>query len=44
MLVNNAGVLDPGPDISGTSVENFEHHYRVNQLGVFLGCVRWPGR
>jgi 3alpha(or 20beta)-hydroxysteroid dehydrogenase len=37
VLVNNAGVLDPGPDISGTSVENFEHHYRVNQLGVFLG-------
>jgi 3alpha(or 20beta)-hydroxysteroid dehydrogenase len=37
VLVNNAGVLDPGPDISGTSVENFERHYRVNQLGVFLG-------
>jgi 3alpha(or 20beta)-hydroxysteroid dehydrogenase len=37
LLVNNAGVLDPGPDISGTSVENFERHYRVNQLGVFLG-------
>jgi 3alpha(or 20beta)-hydroxysteroid dehydrogenase len=37
VLVNNAGVLDPGPDISGTSVESFEHHYRVNQLGVFLG-------
>jgi 3alpha(or 20beta)-hydroxysteroid dehydrogenase len=37
LLVNNAGVLDPGPDISETSVENFERHYRVNQLGVFLG-------
>jgi 3alpha(or 20beta)-hydroxysteroid dehydrogenase len=37
LLVNNAGILDPGPDISETSVENFEKHYRVNQLGVFLG-------
>ncbi|MFV9452675.1 SDR family NAD(P)-dependent oxidoreductase [Rhodococcus sp. NM-2] len=37
ILVNNAGVLDPGHDISETSVENFERHYRVNQLGVFLG-------
>jgi 3alpha(or 20beta)-hydroxysteroid dehydrogenase len=37
LLVNNAGVLDPGRDISETSRENFERHYRVNQLGVFLG-------
>lgn len=37
LLVNNAGVLDPGPDISETSVANFDRHYRVNQLGVFLG-------
>jgi 3alpha(or 20beta)-hydroxysteroid dehydrogenase len=37
VLVNNAGVLDPGPDISETTVENFDRHYRVNQLGVFLG-------
>ncbi len=37
LLVNNAGVLDPGPDISETSMENFDRHYRVNQLGVFLG-------
>lgn len=37
VLVNNAGVLDPGPDISGTPLENFDRHYRVNQLGVFLG-------
>jgi 3alpha(or 20beta)-hydroxysteroid dehydrogenase len=36
-LVNNAGILDPGPDVSETPVENFERHYRVNQLGVFLG-------
>ncbi|BBF99629.1 MULTISPECIES: SDR family NAD(P)-dependent oxidoreductase [Pseudonocardia] len=37
VLVNNAGILDPGSDISGTSVDNFDRHYRVNQLGVFLG-------
>ncbi|SFN59395.1 3alpha(or 20beta)-hydroxysteroid dehydrogenase [Pseudonocardia ammonioxydans] len=37
LLVNNAGVLDPGHDISETSVDNFDRHYRVNQLGVFLG-------
>src|SRR5690606_2507443 len=35
-LVNNAGIYDPAP-IEGTSVENFERHYRVNQLGPFLG-------
>lgn len=37
LLVNNAGILDPGHDISETSVDNFDRHYRVNQLGVFLG-------
>lgn len=37
ILVNNAGILDPGHDVSETTVENFERHYRVNQLGVFLG-------
>ena len=37
LLVNNAGILDPGHDVGGTSVENFDRHYRVNQLGVFLG-------
>jgi 3alpha(or 20beta)-hydroxysteroid dehydrogenase len=37
LLVNNAGILDSGADITATSVENFERHYRVNQLGVFLG-------
>lgn len=37
LLVNNAGVLDSGHDICETSVENFDRHYRVNQLGVFLG-------
>lgn len=37
LLVNNAGVLDPGADISMTTLANFDRHYRVNQLGVFLG-------
>ncbi len=35
-LVNNAGIYDPHP-IGGTSAENFDRHYRVNQLGAFLG-------
>lgn len=35
-LINNAGIYDPAP-IEGTSAENFERHYRVNQLGPFLG-------
>jgi len=35
-LVNNAGIYDPAP-IDATSVENFDRHYRVNQLGPFLG-------
>ncbi len=36
ILVNNAGVFHPGP-LEETSVESFDLHYRVNQLGVFLG-------
>lgn len=35
-LVNNAGIYDPSP-IGGTSMESFDRHYRVNQLGPFLG-------
>ncbi|ANN67148.1 SDR family NAD(P)-dependent oxidoreductase [Bordetella bronchialis] len=35
-LVNNAGIYDPAP-IGETSAENFDRHYRVNQLGPFLG-------
>lgn len=37
LLVNNAGILDPAGDIASTSPENFERHFRTNQLGVFLG-------
>lgn len=37
LLVNNARILDPAGDISSTSPENFERHFRTNQLGVFLG-------
>ncbi len=44
VLVNNAGVLDSGDDITETSVENFDRHYRVNQLGVFLGIRSVAGR
>ena len=36
-LVNNAGIYKPEGDIENTSPENFNSHYRVNQLGVFLG-------
>ncbi|MDH3274745.1 MAG: glucose 1-dehydrogenase [Gammaproteobacteria bacterium] len=36
ILVNNAGVYRPA-DIAQTSVADFDMHYRVNQLGVFLG-------
>jgi 3alpha(or 20beta)-hydroxysteroid dehydrogenase len=36
ILVNNAGVFHPAA-LGETSVESFELHYRVNQLGVFLG-------
>ncbi|WP_244193778.1 SDR family NAD(P)-dependent oxidoreductase [Bordetella genomosp. 12] len=35
-LVNNAGIYDPQP-IAGTTAENFERHFQVNQLGAFLG-------
>jgi len=35
-LVNNAGIYAPAP-IAETSVQNFERHYQVNQLGPFLG-------
>lgn len=36
ILVNNAGVMIAS-DLAGTTQENFERHYRVNQLGPFLG-------
>ena len=36
VLVNNAGVFKPGT-ILDTSPEEFDLHYRVNTLGVFLG-------
>jgi 3alpha(or 20beta)-hydroxysteroid dehydrogenase len=36
VLVNNAGVYRPGPMID-TTQENFDLHYRVNQLSCFLG-------
>lgn len=36
ILVNNAGILSPG-HLTETSKEQFEGHFRVNQLGVFLG-------
>jgi 3alpha(or 20beta)-hydroxysteroid dehydrogenase len=36
ILVNNAGVFHPAP-LDETSVDSFNLHYRVNQLGVFLG-------
>lgn len=35
-LVNNAGIFNPLP-IAETSTEMFEAHFRVNQLGSFLG-------
>ncbi len=35
-LVNNAAIFQPG-GLQGTTIEAFENHYRVNQLGVFLG-------
>lgn len=37
ILVNNAGVFKPGK-LEDTTVEQFDLHYRVNQLGLFLGC------
>lgn len=36
ILVNNAGVYDP-KTLEDTDEALFERHYRVNQLGVFLG-------
>lgn len=36
-LVNNAGIYAPQGDVSETTPENFDDHYRVNQRGVFLG-------
>jgi len=36
-LVNNAGIYRPGDDLLSTATSNFDDHYRVNQLGVFLG-------
>lgn len=36
ILVNNAGIFRPCP-IEQTTVAEFDAHYRVNQLGVFLG-------
>ncbi|MCB1474515.1 MAG: SDR family oxidoreductase [Rhodobiaceae bacterium] len=35
-LVNNAGIFNPLP-IADTSAQSFEAHFRVNQLGCFLG-------
>jgi Dehydrogenases with different specificities (related to short-chain alcohol dehydrogenases) len=35
-LVNNAGIYHPQP-IAGTSPEDFDRHYAVNQRGPFLG-------
>jgi 3alpha(or 20beta)-hydroxysteroid dehydrogenase len=35
-LLNNAGLFRPKP-ISETTIEEWDAHYRVNQLGVFLG-------
>ncbi|GAA5165374.1 MULTISPECIES: SDR family NAD(P)-dependent oxidoreductase [Amycolatopsis] len=37
ILVNNAGIYRPGPDVADTTPENFDEHYRVNQRGTFLG-------
>jgi 3alpha(or 20beta)-hydroxysteroid dehydrogenase len=36
ILVNNAGLFQP-KSIRETSAEDFDRHYRVNMLGVFLG-------
>ncbi|GHF68289.1 3alpha(or 20beta)-hydroxysteroid dehydrogenase [Amycolatopsis bartoniae] len=37
ILVNNAGIYRPGADVTDTTPENFDEHYRVNQRGTFLG-------
>ena len=36
VLVNNAGIYQPAP-LAATDADLYERHYRVNQLGVFLG-------
>ncbi len=36
ILVNNAGIFQPAP-LEETTAASFDLHYRVNQLGVFLG-------
>jgi len=36
VLLNNAGLFEPKPLLQ-TSVQEWESHYRVNQLGVYLG-------
>ena len=36
VLINNAGVYKPAP-LSQTDAALYDFHYRVNQLGVFLG-------
>jgi 3alpha(or 20beta)-hydroxysteroid dehydrogenase len=36
ILVNNAGIFVPG-SVEETTAASFDQHYRVNQLGVFLG-------
>jgi 3alpha(or 20beta)-hydroxysteroid dehydrogenase len=36
VLLNNAGLFRPKP-ITETTIEEWDAHYRVNQLGVFLG-------
>lgn len=36
VLVNNAGIFDPKPFVD-TTVADMERHFRVNQLGMFLG-------
>lgn len=36
ILVNNAGIFSPGP-ITETSKDSFVMHFKVNQLGTFLG-------
>ena len=38
ILVNNAGFLAPG-SLLDTDASSFELHYRVNQLGTFLGMA-----
>ena len=37
-LINNAGLFVPSPMLE-TSLDLWERHYRINQLGVFLGMT-----